>query len=397
MLFSQSKQKYGFVLGHCPLLSKAEIEKVLESLKVDYQVIFFNEKVLIIEVTGKLNIEKVQERLGGTVKISCIVYCVSQNDLKEEINILTIKRLKDLKTKKKKFQFGFSVYGKADAKDLEKIGLLIKRQLKEQGVKSRYIVSKESSLSSVIIQKEKLLKQGADIVIVSSDNQYYIGYTVSVQKFEDYSLRDYGRPTRDDKSGMLPPKLAKMMLNLSQADYHQIILDPFCGSGTVIQEALLLGYKNIIGSDVSRQAVEFTRNNLEWLKTKYNLDISNVQIHNVDVGNLSSKIQFQSISTIITEPYLGPSEKVKKPQRVITELTKLYLSAFEEFYKVLKKDGKVVIIFPIINGKQIDILNDIKRMGFSIESLGKEPRRSITYSRPGQRVLREIFVFYKHG
>lgn len=397
MLFSQSKQKYGFVLGHCPELSQVEIKRVLEYLKIDYQSVFLNSQIFIIEANHQIKVQELQERLGGTIKVSSFKYQVSMKGLSDKVEELSNKRLKDLKIKRQKFQFGFSAFG-VNVKELEKIGLTIKKKLTTQGIKSRLVVSKEPVLSSVIVQKENLINQGADIIVVKADNQYFIGYTVSSQEFADYSLRDYGRPTRDDKSGLLPPKLAKMMINISQANINQIILDPFCGSGTIIQEALLLGYKNIIGSDISPQAIEFTRNNLEWLKTKYKLDIASVQLHTIDVGNLSSKIHFQSISTVVTEPYLGPANISIKSEvsSIIKNLSKLYLSAFEEFYRVLKKEGKVVIIFPIINNQKLDILNDIKRMGFIVEPLGEEPRRSIVYSRPNQRVLREIFIFKKN-
>ncbi|MBU1131256.1 methyltransferase domain-containing protein [Patescibacteria group bacterium] len=403
MLFNQSKQKYGFVLGHAWELSKAEIENLFRFMGIAYQTIFLNEQVFIIETNNQITVQELQERLGGTVKISHIANRsprlgveagISRIELKEAIGEVVKNRR--LKIKDQKYQFGFSIYGKADIKDFKRIGLEIKKQLKERGVKSRFVVSKEPNLSSVIVQKEKLLDQGVDVVIIPSEDQFYLGYTLSVQKFEDYSKRDYGRPQRDDKSGLLPPKLAKMMLNLSRTAVDQKILDPFCGSGTIIQEALLLGYKNIIGSDVSKKAVEFTQNNLKWLKTKLNVDLSGVEVYQLDVKKLSEKIRPESINTVITEPYLGPSLKISNPAKVIKDLSKLYLSAFEEFFKVLKKGGKVVIIFPIVNNQKLDVLNDIKRMGFIIEPLGEEPRRSIIYSRPGQRVQREIFVFRRN-
>ena len=35
-----------------------------------------------------------------------------------------------------------------------------------------------------------------------------------MQDFEQWGARDYGRPSRDAVRGMLPPKLARMMVNL---------------------------------------------------------------------------------------------------------------------------------------------------------------------------------------
>jgi len=425
MIFSQNKQKYAFILGQVPALSKAEIAAVLNHQNIEFAELFSDDHVLVIE-SKKLSADELQERLGGTIKISNFQLTISKkfpippallreagqanSQFIDKIFKLVIKRFKDLKIKDKKFQFGFSVYGELNQKALQKIGLEIKRHLQSKKIKSRLVVSKEPALSSVIVQKEKLIDQGVDIVIIPSAEEYYIGYTVSVQKFAEYSERDYGRPQRDDKSGMLPPKLAKMMFNLSQTDFNQTILDPFCGSGTVIQEAIFLGYKKIIGSDISDKAVSDTLNNLEWLKTKFRQDLAGVKIFKQDVRELFKKIQRQSIDCIVTEPYLGPvransnlqDTSYKKDQRskiqdpnIIYELSKLYLTAFEEFYKVLRKEGKIVVIFPIINGQKLEILNDIKRLGFVTEPIGPEPRKSIIYSRPQQRVKREIFVFRK--
>ncbi|HBV02134.1 MAG TPA: hypothetical protein DEB69_01785 [Candidatus Komeilibacteria bacterium] len=183
----------------------------------------------------------------------------------------------------------------------------------------------------------------------------------------------------------------------------------------------MLGYKKIIGSDIAAKAVSDTINNLEWLKVKLQQDIAGVKIFQQDVKSLSAKIQPQSVDVIVTEPYLGPARAIPSSQDakylpvrpagqkistsksqvsnpeidVIDELSKLYLKAFAQFHQVLKKEGKAVIILPIINNQTVDIINDVKCLGFVSLPLSDCPRKSIVYARPGQRVRREIFVFKK--
>lgn len=71
-------------------------------------------------------------------------------------------------------------------------------------------------------------------------------------------MRDYGRPARDARVGMLPPKLAQIMLNLSVKDEKSgTVLDPFCGTGVLLQEAALAGF-DFIGSDIEPRMVEMT-------------------------------------------------------------------------------------------------------------------------------------------
>src|SRR5205823_3602162 len=100
----------------------------------------------------------------------------------------------------------------------------------------------------------------------------------AVQPFEQFSARDFGRPGRDDLSGMLPPKLAIIMINLAANDTISVLLDPFCGSGTILSEALLLGYKNLIGSDISEKAVADTKTNLDWIANKFRRDLPDIKI-----------------------------------------------------------------------------------------------------------------------
>ena len=102
---------------------------------------------------------------------------------------------------------------------------------------------------------------------------------MAVQPFEEFGARDYARPSRDDLSGMLPPKLAKIMINLAQAKENSLILDTFCGSGTILQEALIMGYLNLIGFDSSPKAIKDSQANLEWLADKYDLNITKVELY----------------------------------------------------------------------------------------------------------------------
>ena len=394
IMFSPKSFKYAFVLGRVPLFSRAEIACVLEQAGIEFTESLFNQEILVVETRLKLEPAKLQSRLGGTIKIARLICRLPK--INPEVVEKIISQERKL-SRKKKFLFGFSLFGGLSKKEVEKIGLAVKRNLRDKGISSRFVVSQDRSLSSVIIAKEKLTGEGLDLLVIKTNDDYLLAQTESIQEFQEFSGRDYGRPSRDDKSGLLPPKLARMMINLSKTDVGKTILDPFCGSGTVIQEALFLGYRRIIGSDVAEQAVEFSRNNIEWLKTKYQLDISGVEIYQLDAVDLPDLLDKESIDAIVTEPYLGPPEKLQadRARQIISELSGLYLKAFKAFHRVLKESGRVVMILPVINSQQLAILEEIAALGFEIESLSAEPRGSLIYSRPNQTVLREIFVFRK--
>ena len=47
--------------------------------------------------------------------------------------------------------------------------------------------------------------------------------------------------------GELRPELSHILCSISEPDADDIFLDPFCGSGTILQESLLMNFQNVIG------------------------------------------------------------------------------------------------------------------------------------------------------
>jgi len=263
------KQQYFFTLGNNVNLSIAELIAYLDKRDRKYELVAQSEEVLILNIDEFTNDNFLE--LGGCRKYGQII---------EDIKTVDIETISDFllnRAAEPRFNFGFSLYGMKSAENkrvsqqLFKKGLSIKKELKVKEIKSRLVQSKQQQLSSVAIDKEKMIDQGCDLNIMKIDEKYYIGHTLAVQDYQAFSKRDYGRPKRDARSGMLPPKLARMMINLSQASSEDSLLDPFCGSGTVIMESLILGLQNIQGTDKSETAIDSTHQNLMWLQQKVSL------------------------------------------------------------------------------------------------------------------------------
>lgn len=354
--------KYIFILGKNPELSKAEIKAVLPQAEI----ISESGEFSVLE-NEELDCSALMDRLGGTVKIGEV--------LGKEINEEQIVDLAVNSPSGKRFNFGFSFYGvKQDG-----IGMKIKKALKEKNISSRLVVSREKSLSSVIVTKEKC----RDFLVLPG----FFGLTGVVQDFKEYGLKDFGRPASDPYSGMLPPKVAKMMINLSGLE-NFTLLDPFCGSGTILMEAAFLGVKKIFGSDISEKAVSDAVKNLDWLKHEFNLDFD-YEVRQRDVKNLCLK---EKADGIVTEPYLGPA--IRGGEDILSirnELSVLYLSAFKEFVKVLNSGGRVVIVFPewhLNEVVKLDIFSEIEKLGFRRLDLG-----DLIYHREKQKVWRQITIW----
>ena len=156
----------------------------------------------------------------------------------------------------------------------------------------------------------------------------------------------------------------------------------------------MMGYEHVSGSDVSEKAIKDTQNNLSWFTKNYQLLANSYQLFKGDVRELSKHLH--EVDAVVTEPYLGPALRgephEQEVQATINELTQLYGAAFVEFAKILKPGGRVVMVFPVFrfSGDEyhVSIIEKIKQLEFTPSS--DSPQR---YSRPDQKVMRDIWVF----
>jgi tRNA G10 N-methylase Trm11 len=300
-------KKYFFVLGTNPELSLAELKAIFPNNKWELCA-----SVAMADFSESLDAKKLMSGLGGTIKIGEMIKTVSLanrhalSDLVKKELFLEAKKLKD----NLRFNFGFSFYGqKRLPGDFFKLGLAIKKDLRQIGIASRMVTSRDPILSSVVVEQNKLIEQGTEICLISDRGSVNIGKTLAVQPFKELSKRDFGRPNRDDFSGMIPPKLAQIMINLARrndADFKdKTILDPFCGSGTVLMEAYLLGFKNIIGSDLSDKAVSDSVKNIDWIiDFKKDEKKNNIKIFQSDVLLLEKSIEKIDKTIELHRPYV---------------------------------------------------------------------------------------------
>jgi len=391
--------KYFFVLGNNQTLSLAELGALLDLKEVELLAPDF----LVWETDQEIKAGNLIVSLGGTIKIGVIRKIIKNNEQELLNSVKSVAIDKQSQGGGGKFNFGFSDYGqrKFNKKDL---GLKLKKYFTEQKISSRLVVSQETTLSSVVITQNKLVGRGLEIILVESGTQILIGETLAVQPFKDLSRRDYGRPARDDLSGMLPPKLAQIMINLAQVSkLDDLIIDPFCGSGTILSEAMLRGYRNLVGSDISAQAIENTKKNISWIRDLYQIKNVNLKLLVKNMVDLSKFVKTNSVSAIITEPYLGPQRGLIEFKIVIKNLEELYGLALQEFHKILKKGGRVIMVWPLFYGQKpinpdysgFRIINFIPKKLKNDKSIKLTNRNTLTYGRPGQKVYREIVVLEK--
>lgn len=361
---------YYFLLGAAQALAYEELAIYLGANFPDSAVSF--EKAPFAKVTAKkaLPIESIQARLGGVVKIGIEVF--RQKDLATTIAT-------DLKNNA---QRRFSLSAIKPNYPLEAVAKTIKREAQELDHVVSYRLAKSAYLSVAMNNTNEYCIAGEEVIAF-----------LTLQDIEAWNRRDYARPRIDAKSGMLPPKIARMLVNLALPHPDlSTLYDPFCGSGTILAEAKMLGH-TVIGSDISARAVEDATINLEWLAREYKQD-SRVEVSQQDVHHAHLPPGVLA-DAIVFEGYLGPPN-IREAQiaNQLKGMNKLYLGAFKQLHKLLKQKGMIVAALPsYVSG---DTLKTLDALIDRTQRLGYTPILPVLeYGRPAATVKRRIYRFKK--
>ncbi|MFH1078322.1 MAG: methyltransferase domain-containing protein [Patescibacteria group bacterium] len=337
-------------------------------------------------------------RLGGSVKLGDVHLEVPHAGLDAGViaDLLLSRRRGD------RIVFGFTVLGGTPKarKRLEKLALGVKRACSTQGASARWVTSDRGEpLSPAAVAKLKLTTDGYDVVLLAHGETVSIGLTTQVQDADAWSLRDYGRPIRDDENGMLPPKLARIMANLAEVPDGGTLCDPFCGSGTFLMEAALATRASrIIGSDIVERQVAAARENLDWCISKRILrpdDMGRLDFVVSDVRTLAQHLKRASIDRIVTEGTLGPPlsghETLPTLMRTVDTLTSLWRDALAALLPLMRPSGRMVCVWPAFKTShgmaRVDLTDDPSLDGWHMAD--GDP---LLYHRPGQHVMRRIVV-----
>ncbi|MFA6754872.1 MAG: hypothetical protein WCR68_03540, partial [Candidatus Dojkabacteria bacterium] len=221
----------------------------------------------------------------------------------------------------------------------------------DRGISSRFLIPKKLELNAAQVSSNSILEKGFELCIMDNKSEQIYGKTLAIQDIESFSHRDYSKPSADIEMGMLPPKLARIMCNLTGLR-KGILWDPFCGSGTIPMEASILGY-NVLASDVDKGAVEATAANIEWLSENGYIGDILYETFEFDVSRPDSKIVRKlsqtNIDAILFEPFMGPPQTrvltEQKADALLNDVKKL-LTQLKKVIDKIFKGSVIVIIIP---------------------------------------------------
>lgn len=438
---------FAFELWREYKLSIAEIYALFPEMEI----IYFDEKILLVKNIKKDFLINISNTLWWTIKIIEIENWDEQNHpslfiLRSTTENGLYKRRKEqdsqsiwkwdgkkwisqeLKIEKifehmqsyfqdKKNNFAINFYGKTKLNQQDLL-LKAKKYFQKNNFSTRFINQDFQNIKSYQIIKEKLINSKTDFNLIFSDKETYIWNTIFVQDIDSYSKRDFWKQ-RDMQTGMLPPKLAQIMINLSQ-NWKNIewqilksspfplfpIYDPFCWLWTILLESILAWNKEIFGSDINSKMIEKTTKNIEFIKNNFENNLETYEIVKFDAKQIANSpiLKNHHINSIVTEWYLWEIfweknislEKIKKVRMQLKEIFEWFFSWLQN----IKFSWIIIISFPFweIKWKYYyfeEIYEILNKYCIVEELLPKEIKTtktwSLLYKRSNQTVWREIF------
>lgn len=284
------------------------------------------------------------------------------------------------------------------ARDVQKTGLILKTSLKTHGVSLRLVPNDQPALSTATSHNNKLGSSPTKIellIIRQADGRTVIAESQGVQNITRYTQRDRQRPRRDAFVGMLPPKLAQIMLNLALGPTTTAhVLDPFCGTGTVLQEALLRGC-TVSGSDLNPKMIDYTAENLHWLTTHYPCTAAINYLHQADAMTHRWPAT-PPVDAVVCETYLGqPFSAPPRPDKlrqVASTCQHIIHTTLGNLHQQLRPGTPLCIAVPAwadTSGRLTYL-----PLESQLASLGYQKRHvtPLVYRRPNQVVARQLLV-----
>lgn len=227
----------------------------------------------------------------------------------------------------------------------------------------------ERKLGGVILNKKAKLKvnlKNPDKTFVGllTDEKFVFGVKLAEVSPTPFVER---RPKKKPffHPSAMPAKLARCMVNLAKPKTGELVFDPFCGTGSILIEAALIGC-HILGLDIQRRMVKGAIKNMKYF---------NVNPEGIIVAD-AGKPPITKVSCVVADPPYGRSASTMK------RTTKQIVEEFLEAVREMLSRGKLVCIAA---PKTLNVTSLAAKFGYKhLESHFVYVHRSLT---------REIAVF----
>lgn len=382
------------ILGRQPAIGMAELEALYGADNV----------APISQHVAALSVETADidfSRLGGSTRLATVIGEVDSTgwpQIEKALRAAAIHVAKQLPTEGK-IKLGISVYGlDITPAKLTAAGLTVKKMLRSGARSVRLVPNQAPELNTAQVFHNSLTgKLGIELLVVVGKGSTLIAHTTAVQDIDSYTIRDRGRPKRDARVGMLPPKLAQIIINLvGLLPEHSVILDPFCGTGVLLQEALLMRY-DVTGTDLEPRMIAYSDTNLEWAHERLGTE----NAYMLAVGDATTHEWELPIDAVACETYLGRAF-TSAPSREVLEQTasdvNLILKKFlRNIHPQLKPGTHLCLAVPAWQVRadtfrHLTLIDTLAELGYERQVFTHARNEDLLYYREDQMVARELLV-----
>lgn len=386
------------ILGRQPALGLAELESLYGAQAIKP----IGTNAVLVNVAPE---DIAFSRLGGSIKLAKVLTELDFTDWSKTVDYLVQNVPKHLDyLPEGKLKFGVSTFNlPVGTQQINRATLSVKKAIKSAGRSVRVVPNTEPALNSAQVRHNQLTSDlGMELLLIKHGFKTILAQTVQEQDIDAYAARDQGRPWRDSKVGMLPPKLAQIILNIATATSTPtgtIVLDPFCGTGVVLQEALLAGF-NAYGVDLEpRMSLDYATKNLEWLQNRVDLT---KQTWRCELGDATS-IQWQPFDVIACETYLGrPFSALPKPEvlkEVMQDVDTIHKKFLRNVADQTQTGFRMTIAVPAWKTPQgflhLKSLDSLEEMGYTRLKFVHVSNEDLIYHRSDQVVARELITLIR--
>ena len=208
-----------------------------------------------------------------------------------------------------------------------------------------------------------------DAVVFPYRKGLYLGLTTYVP--DAALLRERGVKKPIPRSEIsLSPRLAKVLVNLSGVAPGQTLLDPFCGSGTILAEGLLKSLR-CVGIDFRKRMVQEARTNLRWTSEDSRGGSFRLQVG--DARDLERALKGKRVNGVATEPILLPKMEGRpnfdSVKEMIDNAGEVYAEALASIANVVRPGGRIVVVVPVVQAtdqSEISVGLDGRELGLSL-------------------------------
>ena len=217
-----------------------------------------------------------------------------------------------------------------------------------------------------LLSEQVVSRQALDVVAFPYHGGFGLGPTAWVPDSASMKRRGTMKPAPHPDIAM-SPRLARTLVNLADLMPGQTLLDPFCGSGTILIEARAKSLR-CLGLDSRASRVQQARENLRW--SAGGASDRGYDIRKGDAREASRLLRGTRVDAVVTEPLLLPRldarPRTQTAKAMIAEAAEVYNDALASMADSIDSDGRIVVVVPVVqtmDGDEVSLTLDGRKLG----------------------------------